>query len=257
MNAGTSYDFTYYHNTFSPQFIEQWCELNSHRLIHPVFRMFQGELETVYEEKNMYSDDAASMMLEQITGKFLAGTPYAYPIVGSTENLKNPKLSEMEAFYKKYYVASNMGLVLSGDIETDGLIQLLERTFGRLERGVKPVRDKVMPPAINGVVEDKFLFPMPIIKMSMMLFRAPAEYEPDAPALKVAMSLLNNDTISFAKITKILLFSKRLLHFTSIQRRSWGSVMVLEEKTLPGMFLYFTSLYLCQIQVASSARFES
>ena len=193
LNAGTSYDFTYYHNTFSPQFIEQWCELNSHRLIHPVFRMFQGELETVYEEKNMYSDDPAAMMLEQITGKFLAGTPYAYPIVGSTESLKNPKLSEMEAFYKKYYVASNMGLVLSGDIDTDGLMPLLERTFGRLERGVKPLRDKIVPPAINGVVEDKFLFPMPIIKMSIMLFRAPAEYDSDAPALKVAMSMLNND----------------------------------------------------------------
>ena len=193
LNAGTSYDYTFYHNTFSPQFIEQWCELNSHRLIHPVFRMFQGELETVYEEKNMYSDDAASMMLEQITSKFLAGTPYAYPIVGSTESLKNPKLSDMEAFYKKYYVASNMGLVLAGDIDTDGLLPLLERTFGKLERGVKPVREKIVAPDINGVVEDKFLFPMPIIKMSMMLFRAPAEYDPDAPAMKVAMSLLNND----------------------------------------------------------------
>ena len=193
LNAGTSYDFTYYHNTFSPQFIEQWCEMNSHRLIHPVFRLFQSELETVYEEKNMYSDNPASMMLEQITSKFLAGTPYAYPIVGSTENLKNPKLTEMEAFYKKYYVASNMGLVLSGDIDVTELMPLLERTFGRLERGVKPVREKVVAPAINGRVEDKFLFPMPIIKMSVMLFRAPGEYDPDAPALKVAMALLNND----------------------------------------------------------------
>ena len=193
LNAGTSYDFTFYHNTFSPQFIEQWCELNSHRLIHPVFRMFQGELETVYEEKNMYSDDPASMMLEQITGKFLAGTPYAYPVIGSTESLKNPKLSEMEAFYKKYYVASNMGLVLSGDIDIDALRPLLERTFGRLERGVKPVRDKIVASDIQGVIEDKFLFPMPLIKMSLMLFRAPANYDPDVTALKVALKLLNND----------------------------------------------------------------
>ena len=193
LNAGTSYDFTFYHNTFMPQYIERWCELNSHRFIHPVFRLFQGELETVYEEKNMYSDDPASMLLEQITGKFLAGTPYAYPIVGSTENLKNPKLSEMEAFYKKYYVASNMGLILSGDIRVDDLKPLLERTFGRLERGVKPVREKVVAPAIQGQPVEKFLFPMPIIGMSAMLFRGPSEYDADAPALKVAMSLLSNE----------------------------------------------------------------
>ena len=193
LNAGTSYDFTFYHNTFMPQYIERWCELNSHRFIHPVFRLFQGELETVYEEKNMYSDDPASMMLEQITSKFLAGTPYAYPIVGSTENLKNPKLSDMEAFYKKYYVASNMGLILSGDIRVDDLKPLLERTFGRLERGVKPVREKIVAPAIQGQPVEKFLFPMPIIGMSAMLFRGPSEYDADAPALKVAMSLLSND----------------------------------------------------------------
>ena len=193
LNAGTSYDFTYYHNTFSPQFIEQWCELNSHRLIHPVFRLFQGELETVYEEKNMYTDNPAAMMLEQISGKFFAGTPYAYPIIGSTENLKNPRQSDMEAFYKKYYVASNMGLILSGDIDVETLIPVLERTFGQLDRGVKPVREKIVAPAIVGQPVEKFLFPMPIIGMSAMIFRGPTDFDDDAPAMKVALVLLNND----------------------------------------------------------------
>ena len=193
LNAGTSYDFTFYHNTFSSQFIEQWCELNSHRLIHPVFRLFQGELETVYEEKNMYSDNPGAMMLEQISSKFLAGTPYAYPIIGSTQNLKNPKQSDMEAFYKKYYVASNMGLILSGDIDAQTLKPLLERTFGQLDRGVKPVREKITAPAIEGQPQEKFLFPMPIIGMSAMAFRGPTDYDVDAPAMKVALALLNND----------------------------------------------------------------
>ena len=53
LNAGTSWDFTFYHNIFTPQYMAQWCQLNSDRLINPVFRLFQGELETVYEEKNM------------------------------------------------------------------------------------------------------------------------------------------------------------------------------------------------------------
>ena len=193
LNAGTSYDFTYYHNTFSPQFIEQWCELNSHRLIHPVFRLFQGELETVYEEKNMYTDNPAAMMLEQISGKFLAGTPYAYPVIGSTENLKNPRQSDMEAFYKKYYVASNMGLILSGDIDTEILLPVLERTFGQLNRGVKPVREKIVAPAIVGQPEEKFLFPMPIVGMSAMVFRGPTDFDADAPAMKVALALLSNE----------------------------------------------------------------
>ena len=51
LNAYTSFDETVFHNSFAPQYIAQWCELNSERLINPVFRLFQGELETVYEEK--------------------------------------------------------------------------------------------------------------------------------------------------------------------------------------------------------------
>ena len=141
----------------------------------------------------MYSDDPASMMLEQISSKFLAGTPYAYPIIGSTANLKNPRQSDMEAFYKKYYVASNMGLVLSGDINPTTLLPVLERTFGQLERGVKPVREKITAPAIVGQPVEKFLFPMPIIGMSAMVFRGPTDYDADAPAMKVALTLLNND----------------------------------------------------------------
>ena len=141
----------------------------------------------------MYSDDPGSMMLEQISSKFLAGTPYAYPVIGSTQNLKNPKQSDMVAFYKKYYVASNMGLVLSGDIDAQSLKPLLERTFGQLERGVKPVREKITAPAIVGQPQEKFLFPMPLIGMSAMVFRGPTDYDADAPAMQVALALLNND----------------------------------------------------------------
>ena len=45
LNAGTGYDMTYYHNEFLPHFIEQWCWLNSERLMTPVYRGFQGELD--------------------------------------------------------------------------------------------------------------------------------------------------------------------------------------------------------------------
>ena len=43
LNAGTSYDYTLYFNTFSPQYISQWAEINSERLVNPVFRLFQSE----------------------------------------------------------------------------------------------------------------------------------------------------------------------------------------------------------------------
>ena len=92
LNAGTSYDYTLYFNTFSPQYISQWAEINSERLVNPVFRLFQSELETVYEEKNMYGDTMASVAIEKLTERYLYPHPNAYPIIGSAENEKNPRL---------------------------------------------------------------------------------------------------------------------------------------------------------------------
>ena len=193
LNAGTGYDVTFYHNIFLPQYMEQWCWLNSERLITPVFRGFQGELENVYEEKNRASDGMAGDALEKVMGAVFKTQPYAYPILGSTENLKNPRLSDMAAFFKKYYVASNMGLILCGDITPDStLTALLEQTFGRVQTGPVPIRGYSPMPDIQEGESCEVKLPIPLIGIEALVFKAPTDFEPDANALDLANMLLYN-----------------------------------------------------------------
>ena len=192
LNAGTGHDLTYYHNSFLPQFLEQWCWLNSERLIMPVFRGFQGELENVYEEKNR-SADALGDALDKVFSAVFKTQPYAYPIIGSTENLKNPRLSDMAAFYKKYYVASNMGLILCGDIKPDSaLTALLEQTFGRVQTGPAPERTKSPMPTITAGEHQEIKLPIPLIGIEALVYKAPTDFEADANALALANKLLYN-----------------------------------------------------------------
>ncbi|MBR5325482.1 MAG: insulinase family protein [Prevotella sp.] len=194
LNAGTSYDMTFYHNSFMPQFIEQWCWLNSERLMNPVFRGFQGELENVYEEKNRASDNMTGDAQEKIFGSVFKTQPYAYPIIGSTENLKNPRLSDMAEFFKKYYVASNMGLILCGDITPDStLTALLEQTFGRVQTGPVPERGYSPMPEIGEGENYELKLPIPLVGMEALIFKAPTDFEADADALDLANKLLSND----------------------------------------------------------------
>ena len=193
LNAGTGHDMTYYHNSFMPQYIEHWCWLNSERLITPVFRGFQGELENVYEEKNRASDNMVSGAQEKIFAAVFKTQPYAYPIIGSTENLKNPRLSDMADFYKKYYVASNMGLILCGDITPDStLTALLEQTFGRVQTGPVPERGYSPMPEIGAGENYEVKLPIPLIGAEAMVFKGPTDFEPDADALDLANKLLSN-----------------------------------------------------------------
>lgn len=196
LNAATGYTYTYFYNTFIPQYIGQWAELNSERLINPVFRLFQSELETVYEEKNMYSDNMLMPVMEHFMSKFFAGSPYAYPIIGSTESLKNPRLSEMRDFYDKYYVAGNMGLILCGDIRTDSIKPLLERTFGRLRAGNAPSRRPFTLAPLTDNPEIEVKVPVPILKLSGFSYRTPGKGSADEPAFDLATSLLTNSSES-------------------------------------------------------------
>lgn len=192
LNAATSYDATIYFNTFSPQYMSQWAEINSERLLNPVFRLFQSELETVYEEKNMYGDFIGGPVMDRLLARYFAPHPYAYPIIGSTKNLKNPRLTEMRKFFEEYYVASNMGLILSGDFDTEAVLPVLEKTFSRIRPGEAPKHDIVALPPFKGKEKMKIKFPVPLVKAMEMGFRGvPANHE-DQVALAVAVNMLNN-----------------------------------------------------------------
>lgn len=192
LNAATSYDATIYFNTFSPQYMSQWAEINSERLLNPVFRLFQSELETVYEEKNMYGDFIGGPVMDRLLARYFAPHPYAYPIIGSTKNLKNPRLTEMRKFFEEYYVASNMGLILSGDFDTEAVLPVLEKTFSRIRPGEAPKHDIVALPPFKGKEKMKIKFPVPLVKAMRMGFRGvPANHE-DQVALAVAINMLNN-----------------------------------------------------------------
>lgn len=192
LNAATSYDATIYFNTFSPQYMSQWAEINSERLLNPVFRLFQSELETVYEEKNMYGDFIGGPVMDRLLARYFAPHPYAYPIIGSTKNLKNPRLTEMRKFFEEYYVASNMGLILSGDFDTEAVLPVLEKTFSRIRPGEAPKHDIVALPPFKGKEKMKIKFPVPLVKAMGMGFRGVPANREDQVALAVAVNMLNN-----------------------------------------------------------------
>jgi predicted Zn-dependent peptidase len=192
LNAYTSFDETVYFNTFVPQYINQWLELNSERLINPVFRLFQSELETVYEEKNMYDDIWLMVAAYKALELAFKPHPYQYPIIGKTEHLKNPDLTAMEQFFRDYYVAGNMGLILSGDFNSEEVMPVITSTFGRLPAGNAPVTETVEIPPFQGRQTERILVPIPVVKASALAWRGVPNAASDENALNVAIKLLSN-----------------------------------------------------------------
>lgn len=191
INAGTGPDQTMYYNSFPPNQIERWLELYADRFKEPVFRGFQSELEVVYEEKNMYSDQFMSNLFDEFLKSFFKTHPYGQQsALGSIDHLKNPSLTTMYDFFKTYYVPNNMALILSGNFDSDVAKPLIEKSFGSLEKGDLPEINTWEEKPFNGreLVEKK-LSP---IKIGLLGYRTVTEGHPDKLALDIANNILSN-----------------------------------------------------------------
>ncbi len=142
VNAFTSYDMTCYHNHFAGNRMLQWLTIFSDRLINPVFRTFQAELENVFEEYNMYEDNVSTQQQNKMYGTLYAGHAYERNVIGLPEHLKSPQLSKLIEFYNTWYVPNNMALIIVGDFDAEATKPMIEQTFGRLEPKPLPERTK-------------------------------------------------------------------------------------------------------------------
>lgn len=190
VNAFTSEEMIAYFNFFPGDQIGKWLELYSHRFIHPVFRMFQSELETVYEEKNMSMDSPFERVFEELNTNMYEGFPYENTVLGTIEHLKNPSLRKMKDYFETYYVANNMALILSGNFNKEKIKPMIEEKFGVWRTGNIPEMMEYTPRQFDGreLVVKRYT----PIRIGIMAYRTVPEGHPDELVLNVANELLTN-----------------------------------------------------------------
>ncbi len=192
INAFTTYDETVYHNTFPASQVDAWLDLYAERFRDPVFRLFPTELEAVYEEKNSAIDVTGYELFRSFMRGAFPDHPYGRnDILGEVEHLKRPSLRAMRTYFERYYVPSNMALVLAGDVDVAVVLPKIEAAFGTWQPGPDPA-----PPeyAIAPFARDQRLRTRSTpVRVGAIAYRTVPESHPDYPALLVARRLLTND----------------------------------------------------------------
>lgn len=191
LNAFTQEDMTVYHNSFPGEQMEKWLELYSHRFQNPIFRSFQAELEVVYEEKNMSMDSYWTNLFEDLSKNMFRHHPYGtQTTIGTIEHLKNPSLTKIYEYFKTYYVANNMALVLSGNFDAEKALPLIKEKFSKLKSAKVPAFPDYPKTVFNGKesIEVKYT----PIKMELIGYTSIPGVHADKAALEVCTSLLSN-----------------------------------------------------------------
>ena len=191
VNAFTSYDLTAYMNSFPEAEMYRWLNIFSDRLINPVFRTFQAELENVFEEYNMYANEPSSQAQKQLMEDIFKGSPYERDVIGLPEHLKNPRLSKLIEFYNTWYVPNNMALIIVGDFDAEKAKPMIAETFSRLEPKELPARPSYPEVKLTG----KKHYNLGYNPQVSWVYPGVKADDPDQDALSFVCALLYNGQI--------------------------------------------------------------
>jgi predicted Zn-dependent peptidase len=151
VNAYTSDERTVYTLDFPKNQAEKWAAIESERFLHPVFRLFQTELESVYEEKNRSMDSPDRAFYEAYAKALYPEHPYSTPTLGTMEHLKNPSLKKMYEFYNRYYCPNNMAIVAAGDFDSKEMLELIKKYFSVWQPKQMEAAQKFPLPPVDGI----------------------------------------------------------------------------------------------------------
>lgn len=198
-NAFTSFDQTVYVNDIPANQISNWLKIEAERFRKPVLRLFHTELEAVYEEKNRTLDSDPNKVWEaMLAGLFKNHTYGTQTTIGTIDHLKNPSMTEINKYYKKYYVPNNMAIIMSGDFDPAKVIVEIEKNFGSL--AAKPVDSYtyVPEPARNAKITKDVFGPDPA--SVNLAWATGGEGSKDADICNLVSGILFNNTAGLVDI---------------------------------------------------------
>jgi predicted Zn-dependent peptidase len=139
LNAFTNSDETGYFFSFPANRLELWAYLESERYLKPVMREFYKERDVVHEERRMRTESQPiGRLIEQFLAAAFTAHPYGQPVVGWPSDLTSFSATDAAEFHARYYVPSNLTVVVVGDVKAAEVFPLVELYFGRLPAAPKP-----------------------------------------------------------------------------------------------------------------------
>jgi len=147
MNGTTSEDRTNYYATVPTGALDMALWMESDRMSYLLGAITQEALDeqrgVVKNEKRQRENRPYAQMPDRIrAGLYPVDHPYRHSIIGSMEDLDNASVDDVHEWFNTYYGASNVVLVLAGDIDLETAKKKVTHYFSEAPAGVPLVYPK-------------------------------------------------------------------------------------------------------------------
>ena len=163
-NAFTSKDFTVYYQSMDISRLELAMFLEADRMhnLNLTKENFELERDIVFQErKQMVDNNPSSPFSENLRVLMWGQHPYARPVTGQPEEIKQLQLEKLEEFYRQYYTPNNAILVLAGDVEFEMAKKLVEKYYGEINEF--EIGEKLRFPVVKKYGETRLNMELPNI----------------------------------------------------------------------------------------------
>ena len=193
LNAWTALDHTVYHAVLASAHVDVAVHALGDALVDPRLERHElaREREVVLEEIRQGSDDPARGVAQCLFSTAFVHHPYRRPVIGTAAQLARVDDRGVLAFFRRHYVADNLTLVVTGDVDPARVQRSVGRRFAAMPTG-RPARARPLEPA---QAAPRITWAEREVGEAYVAvgFHVPPLRHPDAAALDVAALLLGQN----------------------------------------------------------------
>jgi zinc protease len=130
-------DWTAYYETLPAQRIDLALEIEADRMVSALFGAQEVEAErtVIVSERQGAENEPGFRLGEAVQAAAFRIHPYHHMVIGDMCDLKSITRDELYNHYRRYYAPNNTVLVMSGDVNSEAVLPVIETLFGNILAG--------------------------------------------------------------------------------------------------------------------------
>lgn len=132
LDAHTTKDYTHFSTTISSRFLPKALEVMSDAVLHSQLpeESIKTERLIILDEIARKQSNPTSVCQDLLAAGVFGDHPYSMPIEGTPQTVKALSRQSILDYYHRYYVPSNIAVVLVGDLDKAAAISAVTTAFG-------------------------------------------------------------------------------------------------------------------------------
>ncbi|MFC2092974.1 M16 family metallopeptidase [Bacteroidota bacterium] len=211
-NAYTTWDSTSYYIVIPSNKLETALWLDSNRFfdISLTEKSFVKQKDVIFEEKLQVYDNTPYGSLEvESSRRLFSKSGYKSPIIGDMEHIKNMRLEDVFAFFKKYYIPNNAVLSIVGDIDYYETEKLVRKYYDDINRREEIFSKEYFDDDIEEEITDD-IFDNIHLTGKFLFYKLPMPGSKAYYAIQILNGILSNGDSS--RFYKELVYRKELVN---------------------------------------------